>query len=574
MNDFVLSAYAERAEGLLAQTRAAFTELELPTEGVPADMRPDDGKIKLVFVGQYSAGKSSIIKMLSGIDTAIGAGITTGEAKVFDWNGMEIIDTPGIHTGLREDHDDITYDEIGHAALLVFVVTGEGFNPTMAEHFRQLSIEQKRGGSMVLVVNKMDRAAAGNSVEQQEIIRDDMRKVIAPYTPEDLYMSFLAAKYYEMSCDEEDDELRGELLEESGYDVFVANLNAFVAEKGVSSRLLTPLRRLEQAIMSAPESPVEHEAYTGNQEIAKRKLRIIDDEAQDCEREVQDIAMRCQSEISGIGREVLRQIENAKSQEEAEQVFEAADAKAQRLADEANAAAARALGVMAEHIGKETEELLASPFVRQVVAISHHAVALRDEESAADSVSVGDVMQKAGKQLATRSLKEGSQLATGNPMPWNVATSKLTEFSGSAMHSIVKSIGSTLGVKFAPWGAVSIARGAAMLGSVLGVVGVLYNIYSVFQGSEKREQAERESREAREKIRSGFSDGAQKVYSELMTAVRQRINEITAAEKASILEVQRQMEENRLRVQQQKEQLEGLLAQTRALIEEIGTTST
>ena len=83
----------------------------------------------------------------------------------------------------------------------------------------------------------------------------------------------------------------------------------------------------------------------------------------------------------------------------------------------------------------------------------------------------------------------------------------------------------------------SIARGAAMLGSVLGVVGVLYNIYSVFQGSEKREQAERESREAREKIRSGFSDGAQKVYSELMTAVRQRINEITAAEKASILEV-------------------------------------
>ena len=63
-------------------------------------------KIHLVFVGQYSAGKSSIISMLTGRrDIKIGEGITTQKVTKYDWNGIEVIDTPGIHTELRPDHD-------------------------------------------------------------------------------------------------------------------------------------------------------------------------------------------------------------------------------------------------------------------------------------------------------------------------------------------------------------------------------------------------------------------------------------------------------------------------------------
>lgn len=57
--------------------------------------------------------------MISGIETEIGAGITTQESHVYKWNDLEIIDTPGIQTGLRADHDEITYDQISKAALLV-----------------------------------------------------------------------------------------------------------------------------------------------------------------------------------------------------------------------------------------------------------------------------------------------------------------------------------------------------------------------------------------------------------------------------------------------------------------------
>ena len=69
----------------------------------------DSDEIKLVFVGQYSAGKSSILKMLTGrSDIAVGAGITTQETNTYEWNGMKVIDTPGIGTEIRLDHDAIS----------------------------------------------------------------------------------------------------------------------------------------------------------------------------------------------------------------------------------------------------------------------------------------------------------------------------------------------------------------------------------------------------------------------------------------------------------------------------------
>ena len=102
MNEFSLNIYSNKAEELRQETEATFEQLNLATDVLPATMQPDDGAIKLVFVGQYSAGKSSIIKMISGIETEIGAGITTQESHVYKWNDLEIIDTPGIETGLRK----------------------------------------------------------------------------------------------------------------------------------------------------------------------------------------------------------------------------------------------------------------------------------------------------------------------------------------------------------------------------------------------------------------------------------------------------------------------------------------
>ena len=46
----------------------------------------------------------------------------------------------------------------------------------MAAHFRKLAIDKDKAGEMILVVNKMDRTAEGNTREQQKIIREDLNK--------------------------------------------------------------------------------------------------------------------------------------------------------------------------------------------------------------------------------------------------------------------------------------------------------------------------------------------------------------------------------------------------------------
>ena len=118
----------------------------------------------------------------------------------------------------------------------------------MGNHFRKLAVEQDRGKNMVLVVNKMDRTSMGNTPEQQEIIADDLQKVITPFTRENLYLSFLDTESYFAWQEETDAELKTLLLEQSGFEKFVTNLNSFVASRGVLSKIQAPLETLKNAI--------------------------------------------------------------------------------------------------------------------------------------------------------------------------------------------------------------------------------------------------------------------------------------------------------------------------------------
>lgn len=246
-----IAEYTQKALELRNRAIKAFNAAGLD---IRINENEDTGNIKLVFAGQYSAGKSSILKMLTGRnDIAIGAGITTQKAHSYDWNGLEVVDTPGIHTELRPDHDEISYSAISSADMLVFVVTNELFDSYLAEHFRKLAIDKDKAGEMILVVNKMDRASDGNTEIQQNVIREDLRKVLTPYTPEQLNLCFLDAESYLDSLKEREDdpEIADELYERSGYAEFVETLNSFVTEKKIPAKLTTGLYVLEDALEKA-----------------------------------------------------------------------------------------------------------------------------------------------------------------------------------------------------------------------------------------------------------------------------------------------------------------------------------
>ena len=72
-----IAEFSQRSLQLKAKVQKIFSQA-----GMELDIRDNStSSIRLVFAGQYSAGKSSILKMLTGkTDIAIGAGITTQQA--------------------------------------------------------------------------------------------------------------------------------------------------------------------------------------------------------------------------------------------------------------------------------------------------------------------------------------------------------------------------------------------------------------------------------------------------------------------------------------------------------------
>lgn len=83
---FRITEFTRRISELKEKARMALAKADV-------DIQIRDSRssaIRLVFAGQYSAGKSSIVKMLTGRqDIVIDADITTQEAHSYDWQGLE-----------------------------------------------------------------------------------------------------------------------------------------------------------------------------------------------------------------------------------------------------------------------------------------------------------------------------------------------------------------------------------------------------------------------------------------------------------------------------------------------------
>lgn len=555
MKEFSLNIYSNKAEELRQETEATFEQLNLATDVLPATMQPDDGAIKLVFVGQYSAGKSSIIKMISGIETEIGAGITTQESHVYKWNDLEIIDTPGIQTGLRADHDEITYDQISKAALLVFVVTNEGFDSHMGEHFRKLAIDQKRGSNMVLIINKMDRAPEGNSANQQQIIRDDICKVLAPMTPEQLYTSFISTQSYEEYLTEEDAEIKAELLAESGREELIANLNAFVKSRQVTAKIERPLYTLQEAVRNVSVTD-DINMLNDAESLLLRKQRILQNGQADAEEEINDLTMECQQDIIELGREAASYLKPGVSEEELEASLNESGRRAEQLVQECLRGIERTFGRLANTIKTEMDMEMASTSVQKIFGRNNMPVpAERTTDLPRES---------AGFDGAA-----GAELGANLTSAWNIANTGLKSFAGTAMHEGILSAGKFFGIKFRPWEAVGLAKSAAVFGAVLSVAGVLLAIWGKFKSDEERRQKEQELQEAKEEIKAQYKENANNIYGDIMRNVREKLAESVGKELDNVADNLQQIAEERQKKEACMAVLEKLSAKIDKLCNEI-----
>lgn len=525
MTNFQLEEFANRGSKLLKAAQKTFDEykdLGLREVSLPETMKPSDGAVKLVFVGQYSSGKSSIIKMLSGIDTKIGAGIETQEAATYKWGDLEIIDTPGIHTELRPDHDEKTYYEIDHAALLIFVVTNEGFDDRMGNHFRKLAIKQNRGKNMVLVVNKMDRTALGNVPEQQEVIAKDMEKVIAPLTREQLYLSFLNTNYYFEQQEETDPEMKEILLEQSGYENFVKNLNAFVASRGVLSKIQAPLETLKSAITSVigeSKNRSVDKDIDAAEELLKRRQKALLDGKRRIKTEITEIAETLCSRIKAEGSTAANSIAPGITEEEAKRNIERAQLQAETYVHSYENQIIDRISEICEDVNKEISLIDKSNFAINVNINLSNKLPVKVSEK--EDITITSAKNAYGINSALAKINTTSKAASS----MSVSLPVLGDLKATG---VIKDIGHFFGFKFQPWGAANLLKGATKFLGYIGLAITAYQIISKIFGKDEQKKMEENLRNARNEIQQEFDRGAEDIRNEIINSSIKKMDELTA----------------------------------------------
>lgn len=510
-----LAEYSQRSAELREKTQKAFIDA-----GLDFSIRESKtGSIRLVFAGQYSAGKSSILKMLTGrTDIAIGAGITTQQAHTYDWNGLEVIDTPGIHTELRPDHDEISYEAIASADMLVFVVTNELFDSYIADHFRKLAIDKDKAGEMILVVNKMERAADGNSPSQRSIIREDLRKVLSPYTPEQLHLSFLDAESYldgivEMDSDAE---LAAELMGRSGYSEFIETLNQFVEAKSIPSKLTTGLyvidEKIERAIKDLQPKSSDADIDALEESFMQQRHLLIEARGR-MQQEVKDIYASAAARIRDIGLDAANLLVDGCKQDEVEDELNKAIRQADDIIEACQGEAITVIDSRLNEIGQSLEVIENSEFSRNLKSRLSGKFDGLPEGIQRILTNAGPGFQKAGQAVLNNAYKAGTQGGL-----------KLTNFSGSTIHQMVLKVGHSVGYKFKPWQAIKFTKGIAIGGQVLSVLGVGFTVFMQIKADQDAEKIREDLRNNRQNIRSQFNVAANELEDYGRQYIRDNVN--------------------------------------------------
>ena len=520
--------------------------------------------IKLVFTGQYSAGKSSIIRMLTGReDITVGAGITTQKAHIYEWNGLEIVDTPGIHTQLRPDHDEISYDAIASADMLVFVVTNELFDSHLAQHFRKLAIDKDKAGEMILVVNKMERSSEGNTLVQQSVIREDLRKVIEPYTPEELNLCFLDAESYLDSLEERDEdiELADELFSRSGYTDFIETLNYFVKKKSLALKLTTKLYKMDDGLQKAIqllEPKSSDNDIDALEENFIQQRYVLSESRNRLQEEISGIFTSSVSKIRDLGVSSADLLVEGCKKEDIESEFEKSICYANETIEKCQQEAIEKLEVRLNEIGQEIDSIENSKFSKELkLRLDGKFDGLPDNIKRI-LVKAGNEAQKNGNKVMKNAYKLGSK-----------GGMKLTNFSGSSIHNIVIKAGHSIGYKFKPWQAIKITKGVAIAGQALAIFGVGLSVFMQIKSDKDEEKIREDLRKNRQNIRSQFNSAA----SELEDYGRKFIREnIYNSLDNSIQEIDNNIREIRKTRSNRSilcNEMENLQVECRALIKEI-----
>jgi len=551
MSNFQFNAKSQKVNQLCQET---IDILEIRTEDEVKKLVDDfqnfwqeyqqQKQLSIAFIGQYNAGKSTLIKALTGDESVrISAEICTDKVTEYAWQDVLLLDTPGIYAGNTE-HDDITLERISKCDLLVFVVTNELFNPQGAEFFQTVANQMQRVGQMVLVVNKMSR----ESGSPQDLL-STITQVIEPYYPQQFYTCFIDADSYLKSQDPKYIKYQQSLQTKSNFNDFLDSLQKLIQKNELSAKLVTPLHRAVDTLEKSLNFLSTGDKTTRDLlEILRRKKNII--------QASQTRARNAyRSELAKLKHEVIMLDEKIASMIDGHHTKEDIEVEIEKVTKEITTLSEKIIGKIQAHLQEELinlqnklEELQNSPLGKTIAR--EITINLVDGKRINDP----NIPDKFGKSILE---KQGGKILE-----------ELGKLSSKVSRDLVYNIGKFLGFKFKPWGAVNGAKFIKGLGPFIAGAGVLFDAAMIAKEEYDDQENQRQLRNARNQVREEFRKLAEKMVKdyelnieEAITFYDEELNDIEAKEKdlrsfdQSKHEILTQIENKRQEIKQEIKQL-------------------
>ncbi|MDR0140314.1 GTPase [Metabacillus idriensis] len=489
-------------------------------------------KLEIAFIGQYSAGKSTIISALTNDeDIKVGQDVTTDKPKSYQWGNVLLIDTPGILAG-NDEHDSLSLRYMDHADLLVYVITVNGFDDIIGKNFRKLAFEQNRASRMLLVMNKI----SSESISNKDNWIESINPVIEPLSPKELKLTCIDAQDYIDGFNEFNSLEGKELISLSNFMEFQDQLNHFVKEKGLIGRIITPLNLIETYSNQIINTlTADTDEVLKLQELLRQKHFLVNENRKRLERRVLGEIHNLSSTISKKGHEMVSLITPAVKQEMLVSKGDEISIEIDKLCFDTSLKIENIIEEELSHLLSDINELMESQLAKDLkytLNISFdYKVEVKDKRLNDKAKKAPEVLQRIGGLLNT---------AGKNFKDWTQNTQKVGEkglkaVTGSDAHKAILEIGHFFGKKFKPYEAQKLAlklgklgEKAAKFGKVLGgaqvVVAPLMAVYEERQESKYAESLQK----ARMDTRDNFNEWSKMIkdnYTSQLNEVLEKIHD-------------------------------------------------
>lgn len=484
-----LETLKSKTKALLKETNNEALDQKLDAELYEANKRQE---LKLAFVGQYNAGKSTIISALTGNkDITIDANIATDVTSEYKWNNIILIDTPGILAGKVEEHDERTKAALKECDLIFYVLTSQLFDDVVFNNFIDLAYNQHLADKIFLIINKMsmENGDFDQLVKNYTLSLNNTFKERG-YDFSKFPVAFIDANDYIDGIEESDDEF----VQLSNFEQFIDMLNSFVKDKGlIKKQFDTPVRILQGYLKNIALSEVDPAIA----EFYRQYEQKLSSCQIDMKRSVSDVLYSFDSDAMARIINLSGEIGNI-DENEWRTKQDALNRDLTKLISTTSSTIEEVINQNYEMLAKDVAEFSEKDSLKNYIKSI-------DAKLDTPNISIDERENLNTQRKALEWLNKGASTVGGMAPGVTNVFSGISGASGSQLHNIVLNVGHYFGKSFQPWQAVRWASNIAKVAKFgIPIITAGIDIWMQCREDNKENERLRQIKESKNQFITGY----------------------------------------------------------------------